>query len=68
MSARPALLDHLTTRAHVPGVAVAVVRDGAVRTYVAGVADLAWSTPVTTDTAFQIASVTKIRGVDDRTE
>lgn len=45
---------------HIPGLAVAVVRDGKVlkiKGY--GVANLEWQSPVATDTAFQIASSTK---------
>jgi CubicO group peptidase (beta-lactamase class C family) len=48
-------------RMHVPGMVVAVVRAGKVEklaTY--GVANLEWQVPVTADTAFQIASTTKI--------
>ena len=48
-------------RAHIPGAAVAVVRNGRVEklsTY--GVANLEHSVRVTTDTAFQIASSTKL--------
>lgn len=48
------------TARHLPGVALAVVRDGQVvlaRGY--GVADIGRGTPVTPDTPFQIASITK---------
>lgn len=46
---------------HVPGVAVAIVRDGkveAIRSY--GRADLEWDAPVGPDTRFQLASATKL--------
>jgi CubicO group peptidase (beta-lactamase class C family) len=45
---------------HVPGAAVAIVRDGKItklQTY--GLANLEWRQPVTPDTAFQLASSTK---------
>ncbi|WP_400193019.1 serine hydrolase domain-containing protein [Hymenobacter sp. B81] len=52
---RRAMLRH-----HIPGAAVAVVRNGRVlklQTY--GVANLSWQTAVTPQTAFQLASATK---------
>ncbi|MXO59369.1 serine hydrolase [Altererythrobacter salegens] len=45
---------------HIPGIAVAVVQDGKVEEYVSGTADLEWNAPVTRDTRFQLASVTKL--------
>jgi CubicO group peptidase (beta-lactamase class C family) len=58
-------LDDLMQRelaaAHVPGAAVAVVRNGkvtALRGY--GIANLEWSAPAAPDTVFQLASSTKI--------
>ncbi len=47
-------------RAHVPGMAVAIVRDGVADVRTAGVASLEWDAPVTRRTAFQIASSTKV--------
>ncbi len=45
---------------HIPGLAVAVVRDGKVQKIKGyGVANLEWQSPVAPDTAFQIASSTK---------
>jgi CubicO group peptidase (beta-lactamase class C family) len=46
---------------HIPGMAVAVVEDGKIlhaATY--GVANIEWNEPVSMNTAFQIASVTKL--------
>src|SRR5689334_18251426 len=46
---------------HIPGMAVAVVQDGKLLhmgTY--GIANIEWEQPVTKNTAFQIASVTKL--------
>lgn len=55
------IVDQVATRLHVPGTAVAIVRDGrVVQRKLRGVANLEWSSPVTADTAFQIASTTKI--------
>lgn len=54
-------MGEVMARMHVPGAAIAVVRGGKVEklsTY--GVANLEWQAPVTADTAFQIASTTKI--------
>ncbi|HEY6916297.1 MAG TPA: serine hydrolase domain-containing protein, partial [Allosphingosinicella sp.] len=48
-------------RSHIPGVAVAIVEDGkvaSVRSY--GTANLEWNAPVDGDTAFQLASATKL--------
>jgi CubicO group peptidase (beta-lactamase class C family) len=63
--AAPDAVDSLAatvmTRLHIPGMAIAVVRAGKIEklaTY--GVANLESSTPVTTETRFQLASVTKI--------
>lgn len=56
-----AYVSGVMERLHVPGVVVAVVRDGKVdklTTY--GMANLEWQLPVTSDTSFQIASTTKI--------
>ncbi|RAK63354.1 serine hydrolase domain-containing protein [Phenylobacterium kunshanense] len=48
---------------HIPGAAVAVIKDGrTVRTSSYGVANLEWPGPVTADTPFQIASVSKVFG------
>lgn len=47
-------------RAHVPAMAVAIVRDGVAEVRTAGVASLEWDAPVTRRTAFQIASSTKV--------
>ena len=45
---------------HIPGLAVAVVRDGKIEKIKGyGVANLEWQSPVAPDTAFQIASSTK---------
>lgn len=56
-----AFVAGVMSRMHVPGVAIAVVRAGKlekIATY--GVANLEWQAPVTADTAFQLASTTKI--------
>jgi CubicO group peptidase (beta-lactamase class C family) len=48
-------------KAHIPGAAVAIVREGAaerIRAY--GTANLEWDAAVTPDTAFQLASATKV--------
>lgn len=56
-----ALIDTTMARLHVPGLAVAVVRDGVVvRTRSAGLANLEWQQPVTGQTRFQTASATKV--------
>lgn len=48
-------------RSHIPGAAVAVVRDGKVIKLAAyGTANLEWKAPASTRTAFQIASGTKM--------
>ena len=44
----------------IPGIAVAVIQDGHVDEYFSGVANLEWGAPVTRDTKFQLASVTKM--------
>ncbi len=45
----------------IPGLAVAIVKDGKlVYQYKAGTANIEWDAPVTTHTAFQVASVTKL--------
>jgi CubicO group peptidase (beta-lactamase class C family) len=58
-------IDHLVQQEmkelHIPGMAVAVVRDGKplhVGTY--GMANIEWNEPVSKSTSFQIASVTKL--------
>lgn len=63
--ARPDAVDRFmadqVARAHVPGAAVAVVRDGRiVKLAVYGVADLEHGAKVRPDSLFQIASVTKL--------
>jgi CubicO group peptidase (beta-lactamase class C family) len=45
---------------HIPGMAVAIVHKGRVEEHLAGVANVEWQTPVTRDTRFQLASVTKL--------
>lgn len=63
------------TRRQIPGLAVAVIRDGQVIEIGAyGTASVEYGTPVTTDTLFNVASVTKaftgmgiLRLVEDRT-
>ena len=55
------LLQKEMEQLHIPGMAVAVVREGKVLhlgTY--GIANVEWNEPVTKHTAFQIASVTKL--------
>jgi CubicO group peptidase (beta-lactamase class C family) len=48
-------------RQHVAGLAVAIVRDGrVVKLQGYGTANLEWDAPVTPDTAFQLASTTKV--------
>ncbi|RKG70394.1 serine hydrolase domain-containing protein [Corallococcus terminator] len=48
-------------RGHIPGAAVAVIRDGKViKQQAYGTANLEWSAPATTRSAFQIASGTKM--------
>ena len=64
-SPRLASIDRLVeaemAELRVPGMAVAVVRDGeVVHLGVYGLANLEWDAPVTASTAFQIASVTKL--------
>jgi CubicO group peptidase (beta-lactamase class C family) len=55
------IVDDTVARAHVPGAAVAIVRDGVVaRRELRGVANLEHGAAVTPETAFQIASTTKI--------
>lgn len=54
-------IRHYMAASSIPGVAVAVIRDGRVevsRGY--GVANLEWGTPAAPDTAFQLASATKV--------
>src|SRR4051812_12219452 len=54
------LVSRLMKRHHIPGVSVAVVRDGKVvltRSY--GLANVELRVPVSEDTVFQLASVTK---------
>lgn len=47
-------------RNHIPGLSVAIVRDGkVVKLKGYGLANLEWDAPVTPDTAFQLASATK---------
>jgi CubicO group peptidase (beta-lactamase class C family) len=49
------------TRDHVPGLSLAVVRGGRiVKTGAYGYANLEWQTPVTVDTKFEIASISKM--------
>jgi CubicO group peptidase (beta-lactamase class C family) len=55
-----AVITQVRERAHVPGMAVAIVRDGKADVRVVGTASLEWETPVTGTTAFQLASTTKI--------
>ncbi len=56
-----AYVAQVMAQLHVPGVAIAVVRDGAVEKLGSyGVANLEWQAPVTAQTRFQIASTTKI--------
>jgi len=65
-NARPAdevdeYIDSIMKKAHIPGAAVAIVRDGKVEkmaTY--GLANLEWDAKTAPDTAFQIASTTKV--------
>ena len=55
-----ARLEHLRARSGIPGISVAIVfADGSVWRGDAGLADVAAGTPVTSDTAFSIASVSK---------
>jgi CubicO group peptidase (beta-lactamase class C family) len=68
----PFSLRELMQQFHVPGVSIAVVRDFQIQwTKAYGVADVATSVPVTADTRFQAASISKtvtafatLRGVD----
>jgi CubicO group peptidase (beta-lactamase class C family) len=65
MQAQSSTTDNLTKRlmlqAHIPGAAVAIVRNGkVVSIHSYGMANLEYSTPVTAETPFQIASATKI--------
>lgn len=54
-----AILDVMNAR-HIPGLALAVARDGqVVQTGAHGCANLEWEIPATTDTAFEIGSVSK---------
>jgi CubicO group peptidase (beta-lactamase class C family) len=56
-----AVVETAMTRAHIPGVAVAIVRNGeivCVRGY--GQSNLEWPSPVSPDTVFQTASSTKL--------
>ena len=54
-----AILDVMAAR-HIPGLALAVARDGqVVHTAAHGCANLEWGIPATTDTAFEIGSVSK---------
>lgn len=56
-----AFVGRVMDKARVPGMAVAVIRDGAIeKLAVYGVANLEWQVPLTTDTRFQIASATKV--------
>lgn len=64
MPARADAVDDLVTaemqKSHLPGLAVAVLRDGQiVKTAAHGLADLELDVPVTTKTVFQIQSITK---------
>jgi len=55
------LVRHEMNELHIPGMAVAVVQNGKVLhigTY--GIANIEWDQPVTKNTSFQIASVTKL--------
>jgi beta-lactamase class C len=45
---------------HAPGVAVALVQDGKPAVYVFGKADIDKNTPVTTNTIFEVGSITKL--------
>lgn len=70
----PYTLLELMEQFHVPGVSIAVVRDFQIQwTKAYGVADVVASVPVTADTRFQAASISKtvtafatLRGVDGR--
>lgn len=66
-AARADAVDDIVRRymdaSHIPGAAVAVVRDGKVaRLSAYGVANVEWSGAVTPDTPFQLASVSKVFG------
>lgn len=55
------LVGEFMQASHIPGVAIAVIEDGEiVRLQGYGVASLEWDAPVTPDTPFQTASVSKI--------
>lgn len=55
------IVAQVMAEAHVPGMAVAIVKDGVVRKARGyGAASLEWPSPVTTKTRFQIASSTKV--------
>jgi hypothetical protein len=55
------LVQRQVQRAHIPGVAVAVVDDGKVTKLQGyGLANLEWAAPVGPDTTFQLASTTKL--------
>jgi len=56
-----AVVASTMARLHVPGMAVAIVRDGKLEKRASyGVANVEWQAPVTDDTRFQIASSTKV--------
>lgn len=55
------LMQHAMTQAHIPGAAVAIIRDGkVVRISTYGMANTEYDIPVKADTPFQIASTGKI--------
>jgi CubicO group peptidase (beta-lactamase class C family) len=61
LAAVDALARSVAAKRDVPGIAIAVVRDGEPpHTIVVGSANLATRTPVTADTPFQLASTTKL--------
>src|SRR3954451_6055837 len=55
-----ARLAEVIAEYQVPGASLAFLHDGEVHTFVAGVLNNATGTPVTTDSLFQIGSVTKV--------